>query len=269
MVKLQPYADVSRFTQAFKFNSDMEAAVFIKPRLPIYSAFARITLDAAFPMNPTKTLQSLAAQEWHAATTHAFTTALGDGSLCTDKMAGYLQQDYLFVEEFVRLLSSAIAHAPTLADAVPGAQFLGLICGPENTYFLRALKALNVPEATETYPATAAFQNLMVQARKSGRYELMLAVLVVAEWVYLEWAEPLEGQAKNLPFWFGEWITLHAGPGFSGVVAYLRDQLDTVWAGLDEIAKTEVADVFTQAVSLERAFFDAAWQGFPVARHQD
>lgn len=217
-------------------------------------------------MTATEHLQSLVAEDWKAATTHAFTDALAEGTLNADKMAGYLQQDYLFVEGFVRLLASAVAHAPTLPDAVPGAQFLGLICGPENTYFLRSLAALGVPEASEVAPETRAFQELMNEARLSGRYEIMLSVLVVAEWVYLDWASPFEDRADDLPFWLGEWITLHAGEGFAGVVAYLRGQLDTVWEGLDEQARADVTTTFTKAVALERAFFDAAWAGFPVAR---
>ncbi|WP_299546071.1 TenA family protein [uncultured Tateyamaria sp.] len=217
-------------------------------------------------MSATKTLRALAADDWQAATTHAFTDALANGTLSQDKMAGYLQQDYLFVEGFVRLLASAVAHAPTLADAVPGAQFLGLICGSENTYFLRSFEALGVPQTGSSAPETVAFQMLMDDARRSGRYELMLAVLVVAEWTYLDWATPFEARADDLPFWLGQWITLHSGEGFAGVVGYLRGQLDAVWETLDETAQTDVTETFTRAVALERAFFDAAWIGFPVAR---
>lgn len=217
-------------------------------------------------MSATETLRSVAADNWHAATTHAFTNALANGTLDRDKMAGYLQQDYLFVEGFVRLLASAVAHAPSLPDAVPGAQFLGLICGPENTYFLRALEALDVPQADKAAPETQAFQDLMDDARRSGRYEIMLSVLVVAEWIYLDWATPFEDEADGLPFWLGEWITLHSGAGFAGVVAYLRAQLDAVWLGLDYAARADVRARFIKAVALERAFFDAAWAGFPVAR---
>lgn len=218
-------------------------------------------------MTPTESLRTACADDWHAATTHAFTNALADGSLDKDLMAGYLQQDYLFVEGFVRLLASAVAHGPTLADVVPGAQFLGLICGPENTYFLRSLDALGVPSAAKVTTAeTRAFQDLMDEARLSGRYENMLAVLVVAEWIYLDWASPFEDRADSLPFWLGEWITLHAGPGFEGVVVYLRSQLDAIWPTLDTDAQAEVTRLFTRAVTLERAFFDAAWAGFPVAR---
>ena len=181
-------------------------------------------------------------------------------------MAGYLQQDYLFVEGFVRLLASAVAHAPSLPDAVPGAQFLGLICGPENTYFLRALEALDVPQANETAQETRAFQTLMDDARPLWPLRIMLSVLVVAEWIYLDWATPHEDKADALPFWLGEWITLHAGAGFAGVVAYLRAQLDAVWLDLDDAARADVQATFAKAVTLERAFFDAAWAGFPVAR---
>ncbi|SFR19657.1 TenA family protein [Poseidonocella sedimentorum] len=217
-------------------------------------------------MTATQTLKARAADDWHAATTHDFTTALASGALEPEKMAGYLQQDYLFVEGFVRLLAAAVAEAPTLGDAVPGARFLGLICGPENTYFLRALAALDVPQAGSAAPETRAFQELMDASRRSGRYELMLAVLVVAEWTYLDWATPFAPRAEALPFWFGEWITLHSGEGFAGVVAHLRGQLDAAWETLDAPARDEVAEVFTRAVALERAFFDAAWAGFPVTR---
>lgn len=218
-------------------------------------------------MSATETLRQSCLEDWTAATTHAFTDALADGSLDPQKMAGYLQQDYLFVESFVRLLASAVAHGPSLADVVPAAQFLGLICGPENTYFLRSFEALEVPsEAKVMAPETQAFLDLMNEARLSGRYENMLAVLVVAEWIYLDWANPFEDRAPDLPFWFGEWITLHAGDGFSGVVAYLRGQLDAVYPTLDAAQQDEVTRLFTTAVSLERAFFDAAWAGYPVTR---
>lgn len=217
-------------------------------------------------MSATQYLQSCVAQDWHSATHHAFTNSLADGSLSREKMAGYLQQDYLFVEGFVRLLASAVAHAPTLADAVPGAQFLGLICGPENTYFLRSFQALEIPPTAPPAPETVKFQDLMDRARHSGRYEIMLSVLVVAEWIYLDWATPFENRAGDLPFWLGEWITLHSGDGFSQVVTYLRGQLDTVWDGLDDVARSHVIEFFTKAVRLERAFFDAAWAGFAITK---
>jgi thiaminase/transcriptional activator TenA len=54
-------------------------------------------------MSATQHLQSLVEEDWHAATHHAFTNALAHGTLSRAKMAGYLQQDYQFIEGFVRL----------------------------------------------------------------------------------------------------------------------------------------------------------------------
>ncbi|NOD91571.1 TENA/THI-4 family protein [Ruegeria sp. HKCCD4884] len=208
---------------------------------------------------PTEMLRLGRSDDWQAATSHAFTRELSDGTLPEDKMRWYLQQDYQFVDGFVRLLASAIAHAPTLADSVPAAQFLAVITGPENTYFLRAMDALGTKPSTEPTPATRAFQDLMAEAVASGRYQNMLAVLVVAEWVYLSWASPENPPKDNLPFWFAEWITLHAGEGFESVVEYLRGQLDKVWPTLDAAEQAEVTRLFHRAVELERDFFDAAY----------
>ncbi|MDC0738437.1 TenA family protein [Cognatishimia sp. SS12] len=217
-------------------------------------------------MRATDHLQSLAIADWTMATSHPFTDALAAGTLPAEKMAGYLQQDYLFIDEFVRLLATTIAHAPTLADSVPAAQFLAVVTGPENTYFQRSFEALDIPGEAAPAQATRNFKMLMEEARLSGRYELMLAVLCVAEWVYLEWATPHADQAEALPFWLGEWITLHSGAGFEGVVAYLRGQLDQTWETLDHLQRDMVQDFFVEAVRRERAFFDAAWEGFGVAR---
>jgi thiaminase (transcriptional activator TenA) len=231
---------------------------------------AQANLPALFSkgrsMTATEYLKSQVGEDWTAATTHAFTDALASGSLKPEEMAGYLQQDYQFIDGFVRLLASAIAHAPTLADSVPAAQFLAVITGPENTYFLRSFKALEIPVDAPAAAETRAFQDLMREARLSGRYEIMLAVLVVAEWIYLDWASPAADRVDNLPFWLGEWITLHSGKGFESVVAYLRSQLDAVWGGLNVAARAEVEEIFCKAVRLERAFFDAAWRGFAVTR---
>ncbi len=214
-------------------------------------------------MRPSEFLRSLAHEDWQAATTHAFCKELAAGTLPLEKMRYYLVQDYKFVDGFVRLLASMIAHAPSLADSVPAAQFLAVITGPENTYFLRSFEALNISTNDQNASAsevTQAFQDVMKKAANSGSYLQMLAVLNVAEWSYLTWATPFNPPKSDLPFWFSEWITLHAGEGFERVVAYLRDQLDKAWeaASIDEQEAAKV--LFIEAMSLERQFFDLAYK---------
>ncbi|MBC7155406.1 MAG: TenA family protein [Rhodobacteraceae bacterium] len=212
-------------------------------------------------MRPSEALRAQSQADWTAITRHPFANALGNGTLPDAAMAWYLVQDYRFIEGFVRLLAQAIAHAPTLADAVPAAQFLALITGAENTYFQRSLAALGHPDMGRDQPtaaATSGFQNLMARAASSGRYSQMLAVLVVAEWTYLDWATHQAPPQDGLPFYLAEWITLHSGPDFAGVVGYLRDQLDAALIAAPEEERSAAADLFREAVLLERDFFDAA-----------
>lgn len=213
-------------------------------------------------MRATDRLRSEFSTDWEAATDHVFCKELANGTLPIGKMKWYLAQDYKFIDRFVRLLATAIAHAPTLADSIPAAQFLALITGTENTYFLRSFDALDMAQeeqASPTAPSTAAFQHLMHEAQLSGRYEQMLAVLVVAEWSYLTWANRYLDYSPDLPFWFSEWIDLHSGDNFESVVEYLRNQLDLVWDGLTDQQMNDATDMFAKAVKCERDFFDACY----------
>lgn len=111
-------------------------------------------------MRATDTLKQSVQSDWDIATDHPFCKALANGTLPLDKIRWYLVQDYKFVDQFVRLLATAIAHAPTLADGVPAAQFLGLVTSTENTYFLRSFEALGVSDVGQNVapaPVTCAF----------------------------------------------------------------------------------------------------------------
>ena len=220
--------------------------------------------DTTSILRPSEMLRARSADDWDAATRHPFCAELAAGTLPKAKMVWYLAQDYSFIDGFVRLAASAIAHAPKLEDRIPLAQFLAVITGPENTYFQRSFDALGVAERDRSQPdlapATIAFRELMEEAAASGEYARMVAVLTVAEWSYLSWATPFAPPPADLPFYFAEWIDLHAGAGFESVVAYLRDQLDKAWEAADDAGRARATDAFARAVELERAFFDAAYQ---------
>lgn len=214
-------------------------------------------------LRPSDLLRQAAEPDWTAAVTHRFVRELGAGTLDRTVMRRYLVQDYQFLDAFVALLGASIHAAPSLPQRIPLGRFLGMVVSDENTYFQRSFDALEVPAAERCAPAlaapTAGFQALMREAAASGRYGAMLAVLTVAEWVYLSWAAPLAGRDPGW-FVFREWIELHSGPGFEAWVGFLRDELDAAHEAADAAGRTEIAALFRRAVALERAFFDAAYR---------
>lgn len=205
---------------------------------------------------------------WSSVVEHKFTDELAAGTMDKDILRCYLIQDHRFLDAFVVLLSSMIANARSLADRIPGAQFLALITGKENTYFERSFEALGVTAAQrETTPnatATSGFIELMRDAARSGSLGEMLAVLVVAEWSYATWGERVLPVAVSGPFYYREWVDLHSGEYFTSVVEYLRTLLDREAGLIDADERKRVTARFAAASKFEKQFFDTCYDNPPV-----
>jgi thiaminase/transcriptional activator TenA len=207
-------------------------------------------------------LRQATAATWDAAVGHRFVDELRRGEVDTPVLTTYLVQDHQFLDAFVALMGAAVAAADRTDPRIVHARQLGLVAGPENDFFARALDALDVPLGDRTHPElrepTRGFLDLMDAARRSGDYASCLAVLLVAEWLYLDWGTRAGADATDEPLQ-REWIDLHRGRAFEAWVAFLRLEFDRVTAGLDQAGRERVRELFTRAVDLELAFFDAAY----------
>lgn len=214
--------------------------------------------DSTMTERFTETLRRQNQPTWSAAVGHRFVTELCDGSVADPIMVRYLVQDHRFLDSFLTLLGAAIATADTFEARLRFGRFAGMISSDENTYFLRAFEALDVSPAQRTAPddtaPTAGFKAIMREAAATRSYAAALAVLNVAEGLYLDWATKA---AKPLPdsFVHAEWIVLHDNPAFAEFVAFLQAELDRV--GPQEAALS--SDFYARTVALELAFFDAIY----------
>jgi thiaminase (transcriptional activator TenA) len=207
-------------------------------------------------------LRELTGATWDAAVGHRFVDEIWRGDVTPGVLATYLVQDHQFFDAFVALMGAAVASADGVGPRVVHARQLAVVAGPENDFFARALDALDVPLAERTRPAllppTRGFIELMDTARRSADYPSCLAVLLVAEWLYLDWATRPDATAPDEPVQ-REWIELHSGPAFTAWVGFLRSEFDRVVADLDRPGRDRVQELFTRAVDLELAFFEAAY----------
>ena len=202
---------------------------------------------------------------------HPFVAGLGAGRLDPDAFASYLVQDYAFLDALVGTFGFAVGEAPGIAAKRPLIEFLDVVTDAENDYFERSFEALGVPadryadpERTDT---TEAFADLLGRAARQGGYAETLAVLVPAEWIYESWAlAAVEAHADphtdppsdgaDLPFYYAEWIDLHATDEFRSFVGWLRAQLDSVGPELSSPRRRRVERLFSRTVELEVEFFE-------------
>lgn len=205
-----------------------------------------------------KTLRQASQPFWDEAVRHRFVQELCAGTIVDDVMADYLIQDYRFLDSFLSLLGAALASADTLPAKLRLGQALGFICSEESTYFERAFTALGVDEARRLTPPdtqpTIGFKAIMFEAAATRSYAAALSVLCVAEWLYFDWASAAPSP-RPANFVHAEWITLHDNPGFREFVTFLREELDRVGPGDEDLSR----DLFVRAVQLEKRFLDAAY----------
>jgi hypothetical protein len=123
---------------------------------------------------------------------HRFVKELFAGTVPDAVIARHLIQDHRFLDSFLTLLGAALASADTFEARLRFGRFIGTVSSEENTYFLRAFEALGVTEDrraadTDTQPTTG-FKAIMREAAQARSYAAALSVLVVTEWLYLDWA---------------------------------------------------------------------------------
>ena len=210
------------------------------------------------PERFTETLRAASEPGWSHAVQHQFVQQLFAGAVPDGVMARYLIQDHRFLDSFLVLLGAAIASADTFAARLRFGRFIGMVSAEENTYFLRAFEALGVTEARRAADpdtrATIGFKAIMREAADTRNYAAALSVLVVAEWLYLNWASRAPQPLPN-NFVHAEWITLHDNPDFRGFVDFLRAELDRVGPAQAGLCR----DFCYRAVGFELSFFEAAY----------
>ncbi|WP_266082157.1 TenA family protein [Haladaptatus caseinilyticus] len=208
-------------------------------------------------------LRERSEPEWSNATAHRFTHELGTGDLDDEVFRRYLVQDYAFVETLVGVFGYAVGNAPTMESKSRLVDFLGTLTAEENDYFERSFEALDVTKAEYTdpdlTPTTQAFEDLLLRAARENGYAETLAVLLPAEWTYLEWATTVEYDSQSR-FYLAEWIDLHVNEEFRAFVMWLRNELDREGKAASLRRQRRIERLFRRTMALEVSFFETAYE---------
>ena len=156
------------------------------------------------PERFTETMRAASEAGWSHAVQHRFVKELFAGAVPDAVMARYLIQDHRFLDSFLVLLGAALASTDTFAARLRFGRFIGMVSAEENTYFLRAFEALGVTETRraadpDTHP-TIGFKAIMREAADTRSYTAALSVLVVAEWLYLDWASRAPQRCRPISY---------------------------------------------------------------------
>lgn len=128
-------------------------------------------------MRPSELLKPSAAREWRANLAHPFVRGIGTGTLPKRKFCYYLEQDYVFLIDFSRVLALASAKAASLADMTRFAELLHSTLATEMDLHRRLCVREGISpavlERTEPSPTTSTssprISRTARRARRRGR----------------------------------------------------------------------------------------------------
>ncbi len=186
---------------------------------------------------------------------HPFVRGLADGSLPRTTFAGYVQQDAFFLEAFARAYALALARCP---DSRGLRDFFDLLAGALDELRLHASYAASWGvEVTEAVPAAAtlAYTDFLLSTAALADIGETCAAMTpcMRLYAYLGVSLSSAGAAtEHNPY--ADWVRTYAAPEFQSLAARLEALLDR-YAVDHERARW----VYRRAMSLEVAFFAAAW----------
>ena len=210
-------------------------------------------------------LRQRAASTWDKEKAHPFVTGIGDGTLPLDNFRYYMRQDYVFLIEFCRAISLAVAKARTLEDMGWFAQMIHETLNMEMALHVSFCADFDITEeellATKPSPTTWAYTRHMINTAHQGTVGETAAVILPCSWGYAEIGQALyaQGTPKDQPL-YTRWIETYNSQEFADIADWLRGFVDkhAETAGTSE--KETMERAFRISSQYEYMFWDAAWR---------
>jgi thiaminase/transcriptional activator TenA len=193
---------------------------------------------------------------WRAMLEHPFLLQTRDGKIADETFARWMQQDYLYVAEYMRFLGAMLARAPERHRA-PLAESINGLRRELSLFEERAGEAgVDLSHVLPTFICHAYMQFLMATAF-GGSYAEAYAVFYAAERAYHDsWRVVKAGispESKWYPF-----VENWGGDEFAGYVAYLEAELDALASSAGEAERERMANAFELTTRYEIAFWEMA-----------
>ena len=170
---------------------------------------------------------------WENVVTHEFVTHLGDNTLPRRTFDIYFDQDYLFIKDWLILLSMAASKSPDFESARKIVAFLHLGLGGEEELFQEAFKERGLSagqvDQLEYRPTTLHYSGYLRTVAYSGRFVDLLVAMLAMEWPYLDWASRLDQAGKHpTNYYYQTWIDIHICESMVAFVDWLRNAIDRI-----------------------------------------
>ena len=202
---------------------------------------------------------------WAAVHAHPFVRGIGDGSLPVERFRYYIEQDYVFLLEYSRVLALAVAKGVELPSMARFAELLHATINVEMALHRGYAARFGISEdalaLVVAAPTTYAYTRHLLATAYAGSLAEIGAALLPCQWGYAEIGRVLaeRGEPADQPL-YAEWIQMYAGAEYRELAAGLRAHFDALAADESDAGRQRLAGIFHLSARYEWAFWEMSWR---------
>jgi thiaminase/transcriptional activator TenA len=196
---------------------------------------------------------------------HPFVTGIGDGTLATERFRFYIEQDYVFLMEYSRVLALAVAKGRDLPGMGQFAELLHATLNVEMALHRGYAAKFGITEEAlaqvAAAPTTYAYTRHLLTVAYAGTIAEIGAALLPCQWGYGEIGRALAtaGAPADQPL-YAEWIGMYAGAEYHELVERLITAFDALAAQESNAGRARLAEIFRLSAHYEWAFWEMSWR---------
>ena len=222
------------------------------------------------PSNPAPLTTALASRSWKAwrsYTRHPFVQKLGHATLPKEALCWFMQQDYVYLKQYSRALSKAVAHPASTLDDMKSCAAQSKAVLDEMQLHVRVCERLGISSKDMEYTvesrATMAYTRFFLDMADEGLLHLMVSLASCAVG-YAEvglWLEKERDAGRMHPSGvYNEWISEYAGDAYQNSIAdyveLVEDYAQRVAVSEPQVARLQ--QVWDAATRFEIGMWDEA-----------
>jgi len=208
-------------------------------------------------------LREIARPVWEVIFAHPFVTELGTGMLARDRFLFFVQQDYLYLQDFARALCLAGAKTDSLDTLDMFVDHAATVVRVERNLHSNWSRKLGLtPQAlaqTTRAPVTQAYTRHLLAVAQSGTLAETVAAVLPCYWIYWEVGKRLNTALPADPL-YAEWIRAYSGEDFGMHVQQQLSLIDRLLADASVRERQRGEEHFVQSSRYEYLFWEQAYQ---------
>jgi thiaminase/transcriptional activator TenA len=197
---------------------------------------------------------------WHQ---HPFITGIGDGSLEREKFVYWIKQDYLYLQDYARVMALAGAKANNLADMQSFARLMDGILNTEmdlhRNYCARFGITARELDTLEKVPTCQAYTDFLVRTAALEPVGVTVAALLPCIWGFYEIGTRLQAVGNTGPDNpYRDWIAMYSSPEFARLSQWSKELMEKYAQQAGAGEREQMKKAFLISSKYESLFWEMA-----------